>query len=42
MNDDTKRPDRRLPWAPYEPSSEAPWTLRRVSHLHRRAGFAAT
>jgi uncharacterized protein (DUF1800 family) len=30
------------PWAPYAPSDEAPWDLRRVVHLHRRAGFAAT
>jgi uncharacterized protein (DUF1800 family) len=30
------------PWARYEPTSEAPWDLRRVVHLHRRAGFAAT
>jgi uncharacterized protein (DUF1800 family) len=29
-------------WAPYAPSWEAPWDLRRVVHLHRRAGFAAT
>ena len=30
------------PWAPYVPTAEAPWDLRRVVHLHRRAGFAAT
>src|SRR3989441_2232442 len=30
------------PWAPYAPSKDAPWNLRRVVHLHRRAGFAAT
>ncbi|HEV3082272.1 MAG TPA: hypothetical protein VGY66_20985 [Gemmataceae bacterium] len=29
-------------WAPYVPSRELPWNLRRVVHLHRRAGFAAT
>src|SRR5581483_4999403 len=29
-------------WAPYVPSAEAPWNLRRVVHLHRRAGFAGT
>ena len=28
-------------WAPYEPGEGAPWDLRRVVHLHRRAGFAA-
>ncbi len=30
------------PWAPYVPDDKAPWSLRRVVHLHRRAGFAAT
>ena len=30
------------PWAPYVPDDNAPWDLRRVVHLHRRAGFAAT
>jgi uncharacterized protein (DUF1800 family) len=30
------------PWAPYRPDAESPWDLRRVVHLHRRAGFAAT
>src|SRR6266511_4372604 len=30
------------PWAPYVPSGQATWNLRRVVHLHRRAGFAAT
>jgi hypothetical protein len=29
-------------WAPYAPEDQAPWDLRRVVHLHRRAGFAAT
>jgi len=29
-------------WAPYEPSLLEPWDLRRVVHLHRRAGFGAT
>jgi uncharacterized protein (DUF1800 family) len=29
-------------WAPYSPSAQAPWDLRRVVHLHRRAAFAAT
>jgi hypothetical protein len=42
MRDDTKRPDPATAWAPYEPTEEAPWNLRRVVHLHRRAGFAAT
>lgn len=30
------------PWAAYVPSAKAPWNLRRVVHLHHRAGFAAT
>ena len=30
------------PWAPYVPDDAMPWDLRRVVHLHRRAGFAAT
>jgi len=30
------------PWAPYHPAPDAPWDLKRVVHLHRRAGFAAT
>jgi hypothetical protein len=30
------------PWAAYVPSARTPWDLRRVVHLHRRAGFAAT
>ncbi len=29
-------------WEPYVPGDGAPWNLRRVVHLHRRAGFAAT
>jgi uncharacterized protein (DUF1800 family) len=29
-------------WAPYVPDSQAPWDVRRVVHLHRRTGFAAT
>jgi len=29
------------PWSPYQPTSDAPWNLVRVVHLHRRAGFAA-
>jgi uncharacterized protein (DUF1800 family) len=30
------------PWSVYLPTRDAPWNLRRVVHLHRRAGFAAT
>jgi len=29
-------------WAPYAPDASAPWNLRRVVHLHRRAGFGAS
>jgi uncharacterized protein (DUF1800 family) len=29
-------------WAAYAPDGKAPWDLRRVVHLHRRAAFAAT
>ena len=29
-------------WTRYQPSAAAEWNLRRVVHLHRRAGFAAT
>jgi uncharacterized protein (DUF1800 family) len=29
-------------WSIYRPRTQAPWNLRRVVHLHRRAGFAAT
>jgi uncharacterized protein (DUF1800 family) len=28
-------------WQPYRPSSEAPWDIRRVGHLYRRAAFGA-
>jgi uncharacterized protein (DUF1800 family) len=30
------------PWSAYTPDERCPWDLRRVVHLHRRAGFAAT
>jgi hypothetical protein len=42
MRDETKQPDPASAWAPYEPSDKVPWDRRRVVHLHRRAGFAAT
>src|SRR4051794_40050086 len=32
----------RSPWARHEPSADDPWDLRKVAHLHRRAGFGAT
>jgi hypothetical protein len=28
-------------WDAFEPSEQAPWSLRRVAHLYRRAGFGA-
>jgi uncharacterized protein (DUF1800 family) len=30
------------PWAEYAPTPGDPWDLRKVAHLHRRAGFGAT
>jgi uncharacterized protein (DUF1800 family) len=30
------------PWAAHEPTPGDPWDLRKVAHLHRRAGFGAT
>jgi hypothetical protein len=30
------------PWVRYEPSTDDPWDLRKVAHLHRRAGVSAT
>jgi uncharacterized protein (DUF1800 family) len=30
------------PWARYEPKADDLWDLRKVAHLHRRAGFGAT
>ena len=29
-------------WSPYSPDARTSWDLRRVAHLHRRAGFGAT
>ena len=29
-------------WSIYVPDTSMPWDVRRVVHLHRRAGFAAT
>jgi uncharacterized protein (DUF1800 family) len=31
-----------MSWQPYTPDERRPWNTRRVAHLHRRAGFAAT
>ncbi|MFL5331137.1 MAG: DUF1800 family protein [Gemmataceae bacterium] len=33
--------DPKWAWEPYSPSSEAPWDIRRVGHLYRRAAFGA-
>src|SRR3954451_11749035 len=41
MSDTTKSAEP-LSWAAYVPDKDAPWGLRRVVHLHRRSGFAAT
>lgn len=30
------------PWAPYTATGANPWDLRKVGHLHRRAGFGAS
>lgn len=29
-------------WQVYRPTDASPWNTLRVTHLHRRAGFAAT
>ena len=29
-------------WVPYEATRQDPWDLRKVAHLHRRAGFGGT
>jgi uncharacterized protein (DUF1800 family) len=42
MNSGDKPATAADPWASYVPSKEQPWDLRRVVHLHRGAGFAAT
>ncbi|HLN30606.1 MAG TPA: DUF1800 domain-containing protein [Gemmataceae bacterium] len=42
MGTTARSPETEGHWAPYEPDDKAPWNLRRVVHLHRRAGFAAT
>jgi uncharacterized protein (DUF1800 family) len=38
----TEEDDRFDPWARYWPRPSSPWNLRRVVHLHRRAGFAVS
>ena len=34
--------DPRWAWEPYQPTDKEPWDLKKVGHLYRRAGFAAT
>jgi uncharacterized protein (DUF1800 family) len=42
MVDETRKIDPRRAWEAYRPSAAAPWDLRRVGHLYRRAAFGAT
>jgi uncharacterized protein (DUF1800 family) len=42
MNEQSKSETSAPFWAAYKPNQQAPWDRRRVVHLHRRAGFAAT
>src|SRR5205823_1516723 len=42
MLEQPKKIDPRWAWAPYKPSPAAPWNIRRVGHLYRRAAFGAT
>src|SRR5262245_20307337 len=39
---ETKKIDPEWAWQPYRPSAKAPWDLKRVGHLDRRATFGAT
>jgi uncharacterized protein (DUF1800 family) len=41
MAEDSKKIDPRWAWEPYRPSARAPWDVRRVGHLYRRAAFGA-
>ena len=34
--------DPKWAWAPYQPSQSAPWDVKKVGHLYRRAAFAPT
>ncbi|MFL5342250.1 MAG: DUF1800 domain-containing protein [Gemmataceae bacterium] len=34
--------DPRWAWAPYKPSADNPWDLKKAGHLYRRAAFGAT
>src|SRR5260221_11373136 len=34
--------DPKWAWAPYSPSPDSPWDLKKAGHLYRRAAFGAT
>ncbi len=42
INDKPEAIDSRWAWQRYRPSAEAPWDIKKVGHLYRRAGFGAT
>src|SRR5262245_45278115 len=42
MLDRTDQIDPRWAWEPFRPSDKAPWDLKRVGHLYRRATFGPT
>jgi uncharacterized protein (DUF1800 family) len=42
MVDEMKKIDPTWAWQAYKPSDKAPWDIRRVGHLYRRASFGAT
>jgi len=42
MAESTKKIDSRWAWQPYRPTPAAPWDVRRVGHLYRRAAFGPT
>jgi len=41
-NSSTDRIDPRTAWQRWRPNAEAPWDLKRVGHLYRRAAFGAS
>jgi uncharacterized protein (DUF1800 family) len=41
MSEEIKKIDPRWAWDAYHPSDKAPWDLRQVGHLYRRASFGA-
>src|SRR5262245_28645924 len=42
MADEAKPIDPKWAWQTYEPTDKAPWDLKRVGHLYRRAAFGAS